>query len=360
MSFNRSIPFVGFHTRIADHDAVPGLVRLIEEGLAPAGINTLILEFNPGYAYRCYPEFSTGTLNHQDALIIKSICWKYKIRIIPLFQCLSHQSNFNARPWPLYQKHPEFLETPDVPAGAAWPDFYCHCWCASNDDLYPYIFDMMDELIDVFEPDAVHIGLDEVFDLGEDCCPRCRGKNKAALLARTVKILHDHLTDKGLDTMMWGDRLLNADKLGYHMWEADRFGMYPAFDLKDQITRDIMICDWHYDKHDHGYPSVGQFMENGFFTVPAVAGDLDQAKFFWGFCLEYCYLSRKFKWPGRLGGLLFTHWAPLTLKNSDELLSAIMKSLRQERVEYADIWSSAAAGQVIGRLAPYAGRFKKL
>lgn len=372
MAFDRSIPFVGLHTRLADHDAVPNLVRLIEEGLVPAGINTLILEFNPGYAWRCYPEFSTGTFNRQDALQVKAVCGRHGIRIIPLFQCLSHQSPFGPEPWPLFKAHPEFLETPDVPADARWPDFYCHSWCASNDDVYPYVFAMIDELIEDFSPDIVHIGLDEVFEIGEDSCPRCRGKNKAELFGRTVKILHDHLAEKGIRTMMWGDRLLDADKLGYQMWEADKLGMYPAFDRPDQISRDILICDWHYDKHDHGYPSIGQFMQNGFFTIPSVAVDLDQARFFWGFCLEYAYLAKKYDWPGKLGGLLFTNWQPLSAAGCELILRGIQQSLPRDATKLgqlptaaldiqpgSDPWGPDRTGLVVGSMAAAVAAFRK-
>jgi hypothetical protein len=356
MAFNRDIPFVGFHTRIADHDSVPGLIRLIEEGLAPMGFNTLILEFNPGFRYRCFPEFSNGTLDFDDAVQIREVCRKHNIRPVPLFQCLSHQSNFGPKPWPLYEEHPELLETPGIPRDAGWPDFYCHSWCASNDDIYQYVFPMIDELIEAFQPEAFHIGLDEVFEIGEEECPRCKGKDKAALFARAVKILHDYLTEKGIETMMWGDRLLDAEKLGYQMWEADKFGMYPAFDRKDEVTRDIMICDWHYDLHDHGYPSIGQFMEDGFFTIPSIASDLEQCKHFWGFCLEFKYLARKFKWPGKLGGILCTHWSPLTPQGVEDLL----KGIQGQPVDFKEKYSSARTGNVIRNIIPQAKNFKKV
>lgn len=356
MAFDRSIPLVGFHTRIADKAAVPGLIRLLEEGLAPLGVNTLILEFNPGYAYKCFPEYSTGTFDEADAILVRDTCERLGIRPVPLFQCLSHQSNFSAVPWPLFQAHPELLETPEVPADAQWPDIYCHSWCASNDDIWTYVFPMIDELAEVFRAEAVHIGIDEVFDIAEESCPRCHGKRPADLLSRTVRILHDHLAEKGLDTMMWGDRLLDADKLGYQMWEADKFGMHPAFFDEQNIARDIIICDWHYDLHDHGYPSVGQFMEGGFFTVPSVAANLEQVKHFWGFCLEHLYLGRKRHWPGKLGGILFTHWNPLTEQGATQLLAGI----RGEPIDTSELYGSGRTGDVIGKMAVRAGQFRKV
>ncbi len=356
MAFNRLIPFVGFHTRIADHEAVPALIRLLAEGLAPLGCNALILEFNPGYSYRCFPQYTTGTFNARSAALLRDACRKHHIRLIPLFQGLSHQSDFSPEPWPLFKDHPELLETPDISKDAAWPDFYCHSWCASNDDVYKFVLPMIDELADVFEPEVMHIGIDEVFELGEDSCPRCRGKNKADLLARTVKKLYDHLASKNIETMMWGDRLLDAAKLGYQMWEADKFGMHPAFDDKDRIRRDIMICDWHYDYHDHGYPSVDQFMEAGFYTIPSVAVDIRQVKHFWSHCLEAVYLGKKMNWPGQMAGMLFTHWTPLTASGVDDLL----RGIRRETVDRTIPFGSGETGEVIGQMMAAVKQMRKV
>lgn len=351
--------FVGFHTRIGDKSAVKSFIKLIEEGLAPLQFNAVIIELNPGYNYKCYPEFSTGTLDCDDAAKIKEVCKKHGIKVIPLFQCLSHQCPImGGEAWPLLKAHPEFCETPQYINGAEWPDIYCHSWCASNDEIYKYIFPMMDEIIDAFEADVVHIGLDEVFEIGEDSCELCRGKDKAELLARTVKILHDHLAEKGIQTMMWGDRLLDADKLGYQMWEGDKFGMHKSFDMTDKITRDIIITDWHYDMHSQGYPSIGQFMEGGFTTIAALGANPNQAEHFWKHCLEYIYLGKKFHWPGRLGGLLFTQWKSFTPEIAKQILFGIHGGDLVNN-ENAEACLPFGLGQAIARIVPKGKCFRK-
>ena len=88
--FDRSIPFIGFHTIIKAHESVDALIKLINEGLAPNGFNTLILEMR--YAFRCFPEFSTGTITYEDAGRIADVCEQHGIRLVPLPPCLSHQS----------------------------------------------------------------------------------------------------------------------------------------------------------------------------------------------------------------------------------------------------------------------------
>lgn len=315
--------YFGFHTRISDHEAVEPFIHLIEEGLVPLHVNTLVLEFNPGYSYRCFPKYSTGSFNEEDAASLLAVCKKHGIRIIPLFQCLSHQSNYGGKANPLLLDHRELCETPDVPETAKWPEMYCHSWCASNDDVYKYVFPMIDELIEAFEADIIHIGIDEVFDIGEDCCPRCMasGKSKAELLARTINILHDHLKEKNVQTMMWGDRLLDARAMGYQMWEADMLGMHPARQL---IPRDILITDWHYDLYPaHAYPSIELFMEDGFTVIPSVYNKPAVAANIASAASDAAYIGKKRHFKGKVGGAMCTHWSALTKETAESLLYGI-------------------------------------
>ena len=336
---------LAFHTRIHEHEAGEALCVLIEQGLAPLGFNTLILELNPGYAYRCFPEFSTGTLCREDIRRIRQVCLENGIKLIPLFQCLSHQSNYGGKPWPLYQAHPELLEKPDVPDDAKWPEIYCHSWCCSRKEVYDYIFPMMDEIIEDFETDILHIGMDEVFDIGEDDCPVCRGKDKAVLFAETVKTIHDHLEERGVKMMMWGDRLLDASKLLYQMWEADRFGLYKALEDRDRISRDIWITDWHYDWHPHGYPSIDLFLKEGFTVIPSVFMDPDQAGHMLGYMVEAEYIADKLHSPGKVGGVLCTHWDAFDEERKEHLL----KGIQEEDPE--DKNTSYFVGQVLAKVS---------
>ena len=335
--FDRSIPFVGFHTILAKHEGVEAMLRLIEEGLAPMGFNTLVLEMR--YQFRCFPEYAMGTVTFEDARRISAACHQRGIRVVPLFPCLSHQSVHRAIPYPLFDAHPELLETPGVPRDAEWPEFALHSWCASNEEIWKYAFPMMDDMIDACEADAFHCGLDELFEVGS--CPRCQGTDPALLYARTVRRLYDHLKEKNLDMMIWGDRLLNARECGYSMWEADRFGIYPAFDMEELVPRDIIIHDWHYDLHSHGYPSIEQFMKAGFFVVPSFFHIAANAQHFWLHALEGIYLGKRYGWPGKMGGLLCTNWRAM----DDAVADGILAGIRGEA-------GASGVGEVIAAVVP--------
>ncbi|WP_219835412.1 family 20 glycosylhydrolase [Paenibacillus sp. R14(2021)] len=255
----------GFHMRFGSHEDVDALKRVITEALMPMGVNVLILEVNTNFQFSSHPEVSGGTLTRQDARELSALCREGGIRLIPLFDCLGHQGWGGARN-SLLRAHPEFDETPHVSTDAKWPDFYCPSWCPSHPDVNALVFDLMDELVDAFEADALHVGMDEVFAIADEGCPRCRGKNKAELFAKAANDYYEHVVRKrGLQMLMWADRLIDSEGLGYSEWEGDIYGIWPAVDL---IPKDIVLCDWHYDKLD-AYPSVGHLLDKGFTVWPS-------------------------------------------------------------------------------------------
>ena len=148
------------------------------------------------------------------------MCRQNGIRLIPLFNCLGHQS-WATHTGELLKKHPEFDETPHVPADNK--GIYCREWCPSNPDVNPAVFALLNELLDAFDADALHVGMDEVFLIGNENCPRCKGKDVGELFAGVVDAGHKHLVeDKGVEMLMWGDRLLDSGKFSYGTWEQAR------------------------------------------------------------------------------------------------------------------------------------------
>jgi len=100
---------------------------------------------------------------------------------------------------------------------------------------------------DAFEANAFHAGMDEVFYIGDDKCPRCSGRDKAELFANEVRKVRDHLAQRNRQLWIWGDRLIDGKTTGIGMWEGSMNNTHRAVDL---IPKDVMICDWHYDRPD--------------------------------------------------------------------------------------------------------------
>jgi Glycosyl hydrolase family 20, catalytic domain len=262
----------GVHMNAPSKSELPRVKQAIAEVLAPAGVNVIILEVNYSYAWKSYPSFApANALDKEDARDLAALCRKHSIRLIPQFNCLGHQS-WARQTFALLKQHPEFDETPRIPMNN--PGIYCRSWCPFHPDVNKVVFTLMDELIDAFQADAFHVGMDEVFLIASDQCPRCRGKDPAECFARAVNDYHEHLVkDKGLTMLMWADRLLDDKTMKYGKWESSDNGTYPAI---DRIPKDIILCDWHYEPpHPKAredlpdYPSVPYFQSKGFRVWPA-------------------------------------------------------------------------------------------
>lgn len=265
----QNMPWKGLHLQVNNNSLVGELVGALPE-LAEIGVNVIIAEVNYHFAYDTHPELREsgpegvpGYITREAARGLSAACRALGIRLIPQFQCLGHQS-WAKQTFALLRHYPEFDETP-----GQYPDnegIYCRSWCPSHPEVNPIIYDLFDELIEAFEADALHVGLDEVFLIGSDHCPRCRGHAPADLFAQAVKDYHRHLVgQRGMEMLMWGDRLLDDATTGYGEWEASRNGTAAA--IKD-IPKDIIICDWHYELRD-AYPSIPIFLDRGFRVLPA-------------------------------------------------------------------------------------------
>lgn len=264
--------WVAYHMIGVGPDRLDAAKKLIVEGLVPLEFNALVLEVGYGFQFKSHPELETGGLNKEQARKLAELCRKHGVRLIPLMNCLGHQS-WGPRPGPLLKKYPQFDETPSIPHDDK--KIYCREWCPSHPDVNKIVFELIDELIDAFEADAFHVGMDEVFLIGDKDCPRCKGKDVGELFAKVVNELHGHLVrDEGVEMLMWSDRFLDSKTTGYGRWEASDTGSHRAI---DRVPKDIIMCDWHYEMpavyqrmgQEQPFPSVRFFQERGFRVLAA-------------------------------------------------------------------------------------------
>ena len=287
----------GLHVLNYGTDAA--LVELGEQvpTLAKMGINVLILEINYAFEYQSHPELRMGnTPTTRDGVRkLVATCRANGVRLIPQFSCLGHQS-WAKNTFPLLTKYPELDLTP-----GAFPDnegIYCREWDPLNPKVYEIVLPMLDELLDAFDADAMHVGMDEVFLIGSDHSPSTKGKDPAKVFAKAVNDLHAHLVGKRhVEMLMWGDRFIDGKATGYGKWEGSECGTAPAIDL---VPKDIIICDWNYGQRDE-YPSVPMFIERGFRVWPGGWNKVEATNAL----IRY---SRRFDDPKMLGHL-FTTWS---------------------------------------------------
>ncbi len=253
----------GVHLWVDRESRAQELIRTLP-ALAAAGANTVVIEVNYSLEFRSHPELSlTNFITRRTAHALAAAAKRNGIRLIPEFNCLGHQS-FGKRLEPLLRVYPEFSES--VSLSLTDTNIYCREWCPQAPGLNEIIFPLLDEMAEVFEADAIHVGMDEVYLLGAADCPRCRGKNPAELFAAQVNALHTHIVrEKKLEMLMWADRVIGTKYQGWSRYDNTRNDTSASVDL---IPRDIVLCDWHYEWRRE-YPSVPYLAEKGFRVWPS-------------------------------------------------------------------------------------------
>lgn len=231
-------------------------------------------------------------------------CEDRGFEVIPEMPTLSHADY-------LLMAHRDLAERQDD----AWPDVYC----PSNPASYELVFDLFEEVIDVFKPKIMHIGHDEYYSIG--ICDKCKGKPAENIYADDIIKLHDFLAERGIRTMLWSEKLIDAiSQSGKHYGGSElrvrhkdgsveivRPATFKAIDL---IPKDIIAHHWYYSIQEY---FDDEYLKRGIEMV-------------YGNFVPYAFLdwNRRLK-AGAKGGAP-SHWSSLeedTLQRNHVLLSLV-------------------------------------
>lgn len=194
-----------------------------------------------------------GVLTQEECRMLADYCASRGIEVIPEIPTLSHSDY-------ICLAYPEIAERQDD----AYPDTYC----PNHPDTYKYVFDIIDEVVDVFKPRQVHIGHDEAYTLG--ICERCKHISPVELYVNDIIKINDYLKTKDIVSSMWAEKLLKAfTKAGTPIGGNGRAGFRnggqwstPAlWQCRDMLPKDMLYAHWywefgnHHDRifHDRGY-----------------------------------------------------------------------------------------------------------
>lgn len=301
----------GLAIKIPEKENVDKFVDFIHQELAPRGINTLILRVDYDYEYKSHPELrNENALSEKDVNKLVNAASQHGIEIVPQINLLGHQSwHFDVEK--LLEVYPEFDETPwvKIPEKGEykWPNedgLYCKSYCPLHPEVHKVVFELVDELLTAFHATKFHAGMDEVFYIADEQCPRCGGKDPAEIFAYELTTIRNHLALTGKQLWIWGDRLIDGKTTGIGMWEASMNNTYRAIDM---IPKDVFICDWHYERAD---PTAAYFAMKGFSvaTCPWRLGNL---------ALQQKEMLQEFKMAAtpelkdRYAGMIQTIWSPV-------------------------------------------------
>jgi len=258
------MPFRGAHFGLPRREQIPFFKKVISELLVPMKYNTLFIEVAGGMRYDSHPEITEAWNKRQDdfeaglapqashaAMVcggrslekdevrdIVEYAKSFGLEVIPEIQSLSHVQYIT-------MAHPEIGEEKYVEKQDASEEFStadirkdtkaAHNFCAADPRSYEILFDIAEEVIEVFKPKRyVHMGHDEVYEIG--VCERCRHRDPAELLAEDINKIYEWLKKRGLKMMIWSD-MINATSTTYKTTAA-----------ADMIPKDIVCLDftWYF------------------------------------------------------------------------------------------------------------------
>ena len=131
-------------------------------------------------------------------------------------------------------------------------DMYPDTYCPSNPKTYELVFDILDEICDVFKPRYVNIGHDELYTLGK--CPLCKGKDPVDLYVGDIVKISDYLKKKNVRTIIWSEKLLDnlyfpgpGDEMhgyggtGDEAWDIPRLA-----ECAGKVPKDVILLHWYW------------------------------------------------------------------------------------------------------------------
>ncbi len=302
--------FRGFHSGIPSLRNFEFMRRFFRYILLPLRYNMIIVEFAASMRYDSHPEIAEAWLKTRDGYekgllpamphfdmdaegdvlekedVKKFIDYAKEIgfEVVPEVQSLGHVQYIT-------MAHPELAEieenevvVDDTRTEDARPAaVYHHCYCPSLDASYRLIYDLIDEIVELVQPERyVHIGHDEVYQIG--VCKRCRDKDPSDLFASDVNKIHDYIAEKyGLRIMIWSD-----------MIQPPPVTVYKTYKAIDKLPKDVLMLDfiWYFNM---GRDLEDNLLEAGY-TV--AVGNL--------YSSHYPRYSSRINKPGMIGGQIST------------------------------------------------------
>lgn len=205
-----------------------------------------------------HPDAGDGSyLTQEEMKDIVDYCKQRRLEVVPEVPSYNHCDY-------LVMAHPEIRELGRAHGCA---DGYC----PSNPASYALLFDVIDEILQVFEPSYVHIAHDEVCQINK--CEKCRERDAGELFLEDVTKIHDYLAAKNVKTMMWADCMCHPMQNGVEVpgrgsgfCKPGDWDYVPATNgCTGKLPKDILMIDWLYSGiycntediiRSHGYEMV--------------------------------------------------------------------------------------------------------
>ncbi len=273
-------------------------------------------------------------LTQDEVKDLVEYCKKRDMNVIPEMPSLSHSDY-------LLTAYPELRERVEDP----YPDTYC----PSNPDSYKLLFELLDEVIEVFRPQQINMGHDEYYSIG--LCEKCKNKEAHRIFADDINKIYDYLKEHGVEMIIWGDKLLNAKNINGNTGGAKRTvrsydtGEYyctiPAtYKAIEMIPKDISVFHWYWAMNS----DLEQDLLRHNFNVA------------YGNFVGYAFPNWKERIKRGMGGAIISNWSRLkeeNLQRNGFLFNMVYSSIMFWQPEYDDSQFEAVRDYALTELYKY-------
>lgn len=215
--------------------------------------NHLVIQLAQAVQFDAIPTKRSGAWSKKQLVSFVEEAQKLNIEVIPEIKLLSHQEKL------FQQSFPELMYN-----GVTYD--------ADNEKVYQKVYALLDEIIELVHPKAIHIGHDEVAGMHRQSRKKWLKSDEkmlpADLFIKDVVRINDYLKSKGVETWMWGDMLLTSVEFP-DLFKRPRDPAGYGKTLRDKLPKDIVICDWHYGYKMKIFKSAQVLIEEGFRVIGA-------------------------------------------------------------------------------------------
>ena len=227
--FAATEPIRAVQLDLARQKESPAFVTNYMGRVRTAGYNTVVLYLEDRVKTPSYPyPADADSYSLEEMAGIVRYGTSIGLDVVPVISPLGHTERFLA--------HEELAKFGEQCEGAGrWGKTdNPGCFCLENPEARAWMERYIAEVVAVFPSKNLHLGFDETWNLGY--CTRCRPlvekEGLAAVYMRSVNWAHDF-----------------AKKLGKRLWMWDDFFEYFDPKVLEEVPRDILMCQWNYDRN---------------------------------------------------------------------------------------------------------------
>ncbi len=227
-----------------------------------------------------------GFYTQEDVKEIIKYAQDRYITIIPEIEMPGHVSE-------IFAAYPELScsgKKVTVNPGAYWP--ITNIFCAGKEETFEFIENVLDEVIELFPSEYIHIGGDEATKTEWEKCPLCQDrmrkeglKNEHELQSYFIKRVEKYVLSKGKKIIGWDEILEGglAPEATVMSWRGMKGGIEAAEQGHDVIMTPTSHCYFDYYQADRDFEpvAIGGFTTlkkvYSFEPIPAELSD-DEAK----------------------------------------------------------------------------------